>query len=360
MHHETIENLADSLLGHMGKDRGKARCALLFAANTTGKTRLAQHLKDRDSEGVMLYNAFVEDIFIWDNERMVLKMNLESELLNTIVTQGLDGAIINNFQNFTHDKIEPTIDFTNGEIRFGIHKGDDASSEGIKISRAEESIFVWCVYYSVLSEAIDTLSDSAELRSTTDYDGLTLAVIDDPVSSMDDVRIVTVAIALADLVKRAANLNLKFLITTHHALFFNVLYNSLSRSKEVNNKSFVLRRGSDAGWLLNDQSKDSPFSYHLGIIRDIKSAISENSVERIHFNQFRALLEKTANFLGYTGGWSALLTGSHAKMLTNVLNLYSHDRFSEIDSSDVYEEYKEALNVEFHEFLKTFRWGTAA
>jgi hypothetical protein len=111
---------------------------------------------------------------------------------------------------------------------------------------------------------------------------------------------------------------------------------------------------------LDKQSKDSPFSYHLGIIRDIESAISENAVERVHFNQFRALLEKTANFLGYTGGWSDLLTGPHADMLTNVLNLYSHDRFSEIDSSDVSEEYKDALNVEFHEFLERFRWRAAA
>lgn len=360
MTHKTIENLADSLTEPMGKAGDKAHCALVFAPNTTGKTRLAQHLKDRDPEGVMLYNAFVEDIFTWDNERVVLKMNLESELLKTIETQGLDGAIIKNFQHFTHDKIEPMLDFANGEIRFGIHKGDDASADGVKISRAEESIFVWCVYYSVLNETIDTLGDSADLRLTTNYDGLTLAVIDDPVSSMDDVRIVTVAIALADLIKSAANLDLQFLITTHHALFFNVLYNSLSRSKEVSNKSFILRRGSEAGWLLDKQLKDSPFSYHLGIIKDIESAISENSVQRIHFNQFRALLEKTANFLGYTGGWSALLTGPHKVMLTNLLNLYSHDRFSDVDSFDVSEEYKDALNVEFHEFLKTFKWGTAA
>lgn len=360
MTHETIENLADSLIEPIGEAQDKARCALLFAPNTTGKTRLAQHLKDRDPESVILYNAFVEDIFTWDNERVVLKMNLESELLKTIETQGLDGAIIKNFQHFTHDKIEPTLDFANGEIRFGIHTGDDASADGVKISRAEESIFVWCVYYSVLSEAITTLSDSADLRLTTDYDDLTLAVIDDPVSSMDDVRIVTVAIALADLVKRAANLNLKFLITTHHALFFNVLHNSLSRSKKVKNKSFVLSRGSDTGWSLNEKSKDSSFSYHLGIIEELERAISENEIQRTHFNQFRALLEKTANFLGYKNGWSALLTGPHKVMLTNVLNLYSHDSFSEIDPPDVYEEYKEALNVEFHEFLKKYKWRGVA
>ncbi|WP_396276727.1 hypothetical protein [Glutamicibacter creatinolyticus] len=353
-HHESIEDLADALLGSMTP---KSRCALVFASNTTGKTRLAQHLKERDPRGVVLYNAFVEDVFTWDNEQIVLKMNLDSELLNTIETQGLDGEIVENFRAFTHDKIEPLLDFENGEVRFGIHKGDDASADSVKISRAEESIFIWCVYYSVLSEAISTLSDSPELRTTTDYDFLNLAVIDDPVSSMDDVRIVSVAMALADLIKRSADLDIKFIVTTHHALFFNVLFNSIHRAKGMNNQAFTLERNLELGWRLEKQGHDSPFSYHLGIIRNIEDAISQNSIQRIHFNQFRTLLEKTANFLGYEQGWGVLLAGPDAKVLTRILNLYSHDRFSDIDSSEVSDEYKKALTTEFHTFLNEFRWG---
>lgn len=349
-YHETIESLAD----YLSNSLDGSHSALIYAPNTIGKTRLAQHLKERDPEGVVLYNSFVEDVFTWDNERVVLKMDPESQLLKTIESQGLDGAIIKNFQLFTNDKIEPTLDLLSGEISFGIHKGDDSSAEGIKISRAEESIFVWCVYYSVLSEAIDTLSDRPDLRSTADYDDLTLAVIDDPVSSMDDVRIVSVALALAELVKRASNLGLRFLITTHHALFFNVLFNSLRRTK--NNRSYILGRMPIAGWVLKPQSSDSPFSYHLGIVKEIELAISENAIERVHFNQFRALLEKTANFLGHTGGWGDLLTGPDAVLLTRILNLYSHDRFADLDSSEVSEEYRVALKGEFQEFLKVFRW----
>ncbi len=351
-HHETIESLAGELLHSIADSRS----ALIYAPNTIGKTRLAQHLKERDPDGVVLYNSFVEDVFTWDNQRVVLNMNLGSELLETIETQGLDGAIIRNFQGFTSDKIEPTIDFARGEIRFGIHKGDDKSADGIKVSRAEESVFVWSVYFSVLSEAIDTLSDPADLRSTTSYDLLNLAVIDDPVSSMDDVRIVSVALALADLIKRASDLELRFLITTHHALFFNVLFNSLRRKGD---QAFVLTRGPVAGWTLTRQFKDSPFSYHLGIVKEIQGAILEDSVQRAHFNQFRALLEKTANFLGHTGGWGDLLTGPDAVLLTKVLNLYSHDRFADLESSAVADEYKEALKGEFQEFLKAFRWEAA-
>lgn len=351
--HETVASLADEILN----DLAGSRTALIYAPNTIGKTRLAQYLKERDPDGVVLYNSFVEDVFTWDNERVVLKVNPASELLETIVTQGLDNAIIDNFKAFTSGRIEPRLDFESGEVGFGIHKGDDSSTDGIKISRAEESIFVWSVYYSVLSEAVETLRDDPELRSTPNYDQLTLAVIDDPVSSMDDVRIVSVALALAELVKRASELDLKFVIATHHALFFNVLFNSLRRRSD---RAYVLAQSTAEGWTLAKQSKDAPFSYHLGIVKDIQKAISENAIERVHFNQFRALLEKTANFLGHTGGWGELLVGPDASLMTKILNLYSHDRFADIDTSAVAEEYKDAFKSEFQEFLKTFRWADAA
>lgn len=351
--HDSVASLADEVLQSLGKSGS----ALIYAPNTVGKTRMAQHLKEDDPEGVVLYNSLVEDLFTWENDRLVLRINLESELLATIVTQGLDGAIIDTFKAFTSGKIEPRLDFESGEISFGIHNGDDSSADYIKISRAEESIFVWSVYYTVLSEVIETLSERPDLRSTTDYDQITLAVIDDPVSSMDDVRIVSVALALSELVKGAAQIDLRFVITTHHALFFNVLFNSLRRRRD---RSYVLARGSDAGWSLARQLKDSPFSYHLAIIEDIQRAISANAIERTHFNQFRALLEKTANFLGHTGGWGDLLVGPDASLVTKVLNLYSHDRFADIDTYEVAAEYKEAFRGEFQKFLKEFKWAVAA
>lgn len=114
-HHETITSLADAVLQGLAD----SRTALIYAPNTIGKTRLAQHLKEREPESVVLYNSFVEDVFTWDNERVVLKMNPASELLETIVTQGLDSAIVDNFQAFTSGRIEPRLDFESGEISFG-------------------------------------------------------------------------------------------------------------------------------------------------------------------------------------------------------------------------------------------------
>ena len=46
-------------------------------------------------------------------------------------------------------------------------------------------------------------------------------------------------------------------------------------------------------------------------------------------------------------------------MVTTVLNLYSHDRFADIERFDVAQEYKDAFRSEFQEFLKEFKWAAA-
>lgn len=353
MGQESLDELADLIETELGQRRS----GLLYAPNSTGKTRLAQHLKDRDPDGVLLYSALVEDGFGWDNERRVLKMGVDSELIDSISTQGLDHAIVDSFRFFTGEKIEPVLDMTNGEVVFGLHTGDDSAADGIKISRAEESLFVWCVYYSVLSDAVDALLEPQGDRPTNQYDEVRVVVIDDPVSSMDDERIVSVAISIANLIRRAAPTTLKFLVTTHHALFFNVLFNELDVRRSKKHEAYILQARPDAGWTLKPHPRDSPFSYHLEVIGEIERAIEGGTVRRMHFNQFRTLLEKTANFLGYAGGWSRLLTGNDKDVLTRVLNLYSHDRLSDLEPADVPKASLDAFTAEFEQFLKEFRWG---
>lgn len=345
----TVEQLARHLLGEIESQAS----GLIFAQNATGKTRLSQQLSDDDPEGVVLYNSYVEDLFAWDDDQVALKLSLRSPLLSTIKTQGLDKEILENFSRFTDSDIEPTIDFENEVVTFGVHTGDERAVDGIKISRAEESIFIWCVYYTVLKEAISERKLEADLRSTDAYDNLKLAVIDDPVSSMDDVRVVSVALAIADIVKSGPGAGLKFVITTHHPLFFSVLFSALRSEKS---KAFVLRHEPRQGWKLELQSKSAPFSYHLGVIQEIQQAISEDVVNRAHLNQFRSLLEKTANFLGYTNKWDELLTGPEAKLMISILNIYSHDGLWDIEHKYVSREHAKAFSSEFEIFLTRFRW----
>jgi wobble nucleotide-excising tRNase len=69
-----------------------------------------------------------------------------------------------------------------------------------------------------------------ENRSTDAFNNLEYVFIDDPVSSLDDNHLIELAVNLARLIKSSES-NLKFIITTHSPLFYNVLFNELDQQK---------------------------------------------------------------------------------------------------------------------------------
>lgn len=139
-----------------------------------------------------------------------------------------------------------------------------------------------------------------ENRITDEFNYLEYIVIDDPVSSIDDSRIIEIAVNLFRIINSSKNKQLNFLITTHHALFYNVLFNSLRRISKSEAKRFfyILSRNIDNTLNLVGQDDDTPFAYHLLVKGKIQEAIASNGIEKYHFNLLRSLLEKTANFLG--------------------------------------------------------------
>ena len=280
------------------------KVSILYACNASGKTRLSKSFDDKYEGQVLSYNAFMEDLFSWNNDDYVLNFNADIWIFQCIQDQGLDRQIVDNFKEFTGSKLEPAFNIPEGQITFGIHSGNEDNFENIKISRGEESVFVWSIFYTVLDTAIEELNEAADNRSSDNFDNTQYIVIDDPVSSMDETRIITIALELAKLISKSRN-QLKFLITTHHALFFNILFNA--RKKKWDRMAYILSK-SGAEIHLKTQGNDSPFAYHHVIISEIKDAIARNDLKKYHFNLFRALLEKTANFLGYSGGWKQLLS----------------------------------------------------
>lgn len=331
---------------------------LLFACNTTGKTRLSKMFKEQYNEEVLCYNAFLEDLFYWDNENIVLKIDHSSDLAKLINDEGLDGKIIGNFKKLTNSKIEPIFDIPNGNITFGNHTGDEVSSDNIKVSRGEESLFIWSIFYTILKETVEILQEEQDSRSTKYFDNIKYIVIDDPVSSMDDTRIITIALELLEIIKiiEEKKLNLKILICTHHSLFYNILYRK--QKKGWNQYNAILSRSTDNKLDLKYQNSDSPFSYHNLIVKEIKKAITDNYIQKYHFNLFRALLEKTANFLGYNNGWGCLLDDDeNKKTFVKQLNHYSHSSLSEIESRHLSDEEKEAFKNTFNAFIAKFHWS---
>lgn len=315
---------------------------LIYAFNASGKTRLSREfrelidpkIEERDEDHrpkVLYYNAFTEDLFYWDND---LDGDIERKLCiqpnaftkSAFEDLGLDLNVITVFQQYTQPNLTPRFspDFT--EVTFSLERGTDTSTGNLKISKGEESNFIWSVFYCLLDQVISTRNVAeVDERETDQFNDLEYIFIDDPVSSLDENHLIQLAVDVADLIKRSDNTNgLKFIITTHSPLFFNVLFN------ELNNKScYMLKRFEDGTFELDAKSGDSnqSFSYHLYLKQQLEQAIAADKIERYHFTLLRNLYEKTSNFLGYPR-WSELLPGDQQLYFNRIIQFTSHNTLS--------------------------------
>ena len=351
------------------------KVTLLYAFNATGKTRLSMEFKDIVNESkdykvikhIVYYNAFTEDLFSWDNDiendsERKLKINKNSSFIDLIERQGKENEIAERFKEFTSSKIEPNINTSTGEITFSLPTGDEESVENIKISKGEESIFIWSVFFVLMETIIAELNiDEISDRSTDEFNDIQYIFIDDPVTSLDDNNLIQLAISLREVIANSKSEELKFIITTHHALFYNVLFNEFKseRSIKANKKDFYFLQKNENMYLIKEQ-KDTPFGYHLFIKDVIQNAIDDNVVEKYHFMLFRNLLEKTASFLGYDN-WGDLLivegmTDEERKAYIRFINLSSHNKISDLEAKELKQNEKNLLKLLFNNFKREYRW----
>ena len=320
------------------------KAQLIYAFNGTGKTRLSRAFKqeiDPKPEGddapsselahkkILYYSAFTEDLFYWDNDlgrgaNPTLKIQPNAFTTWVLEEQGQDQSITTTFQRYTSDKLTPHFSEDFAEVSFSLERGDDERSGRIKISKGEESNFIWSVFYALLDQVVAILNVAeAGERETRLFDELEYVFVDDPVSSLDDNHLIELAVNLAGLIKSSQS-DLKFVVTTHSPLFYNVLFN------ELNNKAcYMLERFEDGSFALTEKHGDSnkSFSYHLHIKQMIERAIADNKVERFHFTLLRNLYEKTASFLGYPK-WSELLPDDKQLYYSRIINFTSHSTLS--------------------------------
>ena len=354
----SIELVTDSIKNKFDSSNNN-NLSILYAFNSTGKTRMSTIIQNEHEEDeVLCYNAFTEDLFWWDNDNFVFKVNPNSWIVSFINEQGLENDIIDNYKELVNTKVEPNFNLIKGEIVFYNATGDEDAEKNIKISRAEESIFIWSIFYTILATAIDNLNSNSDDRTTECFNKLKYIIIDDPVSSIDDSRIILMAIKLCEIINEYKNNNLSILITTHHALFYNVLFNTLSRDKKNGNYKFtpLILMKNNKVYELKEQKKDTPIGYHLTLIDNIKKDIKNNTLQKYHFNLFRSLLEKTSNFLGYSN-WSECVGGNNKKEFLRTVNLYSHSRLSDMEYNELTEHDKEIFIETFNTFIDDFKWG---
>ena len=362
-HFKEIEGLSKHIKGLLGD---RLNVILIYAFNTTGKTRLANTFEDYsdelDDEGDPViesigYGALFEDIFSWDNRSYTLHFNVEySWILKLIKSEGLENRIVGTFNRYSPSRVEPAFDFYKGSVKFGIAKGDDQGQDNIKISRGEESLLIWSIFRTLLDLVLETLEDVEEDRSTDIFNHLRHVVIDDPVSSIDDTKIIDIALDLVDITKKLAAKDVKVLIMTHHALFYSVIANAIPRKPQQRREYGLYGLSKTDGSLNLAKQGDSPFAYHLFTKTVIQDAINNDSVERYHFNLFRALLEKTANFLGYNS-WGECLNEDNRNEFARLLNIYSHSRLSEIESRELSSNEKDIFKTAFDQFIQDYKWS---
>lgn len=314
---------------------------LIYAFNGTGKTRLSREFKElvapkndtelEDTEladkKIIYYNAFTEDLFYWNNDlendmepKLIIQPNSFTEWI--FKEQGQEFNVINNFQNYTNPALSPKFSPDYSEITFSFKRGNEERTENIKISKGEESNFVWSIFYSLLEQVIDVRNIlEPDDRETDKLNQLKYVFIDDPVTSLDENHLIQMAVDLAGLIKRSDYQNgLRFVVTTHNPLFYNVLYNEFGAKN-----GYMLLKNEDGSYDLDVKFGDSNknFSYHHYVIGSIRQAINENKIEKYHFTLLRNLYEKAANFLGYKN-WSDLLPENKELYASRIMNFYSH------------------------------------
>ena len=355
-----LSTLADhlrSVLADKAQRRpGKSPFVLVYAFNGTGKTRLSAAFKDLGkvvengeirSRDTLYYNAFTEDLFSWDNdlendEHRTLKLNTASNFfvgLDELEIESRIRPLLDRYADFGF-KINFAFDDSSGKIisaavnfsrEILTGEGTNARTEevnGIKISRGEENIFIWCFFLAVLQLALD----GAEAYRWVEH-----VYIDDPISSLDEHNAIVVGNHLVQLYREAQR-PIRTVVSTHHSLFFNVLHYELKNHVAHPSQHVLKRDRSTGGYLLVEQAGDTPQFYHVTALAELWEVAQSGRARTFHFNILRTILEKTALFLGHQH-FSACIKESpddaDGILHQRFVDLLSHGKYSMYEPTDM-------------------------
>lgn len=357
---------------------------LIYAFNGTGKTRLSREFKknisanavddvavgasDLAGKQVLYYSAFTEDLFFWDNDLSqnlspTLKITPNSFINWVMAEQGQHNNIATHFQRYTNSRITPIFSHDFSEVSFTIPNAGLDNHENIKISKGEESNFIWSIFYTLIEQVVEVLNvHEKDNRETNKFNQLKYIFIDDPVSSLDENHLIELAFDLSALIKSSYFSNgkgLRFIISTHNPLFYNVLHNELGLNNgNKKDGCYLLEKFEDGLFNLNIKYGDSnkSFSYHLYLKKVLQSAIDNNQIERYHFMLLRNLYEKVASFLGYPE-WTTLLDtvkGNKQGYINRVVQFSSHRTLSNEDSSEPSEPEKKMVELLLNNLVNNY------
>ena len=129
--------------------------------------------------------------------------------------------------------------------------------------------------------------------------------IDDPISSLDDNNVVALTCQLSALLK---DCKIKTVISTHHTLFFNVIYNELKKEKKA---SRFLSFDKEINKYIVKNTGDTPFFHHIALLKELKRVADSGKIYTYHFNILRNILEKAAAFHGFDDFLACIKQGNN-------------------------------------------------
>jgi hypothetical protein len=352
---------------------------LLYAFNSTGKTRLSVSYKDytkklNDGNHVgVYYNAYSEDLFIWDNDEAHdnenIRLRIQESSLDQFIKKINDEAAIREKLS----PYKPKYDFKliptkadNPELGWGsiIFFMADAPEKQIKISRGEERIFVWCFFLTLFD--IEGWADKQNQHF----------FIDDPVSSLDENNIFITARLILELFTKYCD-SKKIILTTHHMGLFSILQDWLCkgenaskfkikridrrtldnviREKEIIEDRYLIRfleKENDNYKLIG--RKNGTLLFHLLLLQVVKEAITADNLYTYHFVLLRQILESTASFLG-EGRFGYVLDKMSipdANVKADIINALSHEKIYTQKISQMGDDNKKLFISVFNELTR--------
>ena len=333
-------------------------CALIFAYNGTGKTRLSYDFahfgrEEGTTKHTLYYNAYTEDIFSWDNELGHFNIDQGSSLIQGVAGYKFEDTLRKYLHIFTDIDFDLHYDEQNEDIPNYVtfnkiirdEQGEIVDEvDNIKISRGEERLFVWCFFRCILDLV---------LGGNDAYQNIEYIYIDDPMSSLDDNNVIAFAHQLYTVIRQQLKQEvdaqkagkddfrrIKFVVSSHHALFFHAMLHGLIGDPKLG-RYYLSRNKHNDKLVLKDMSDTmTPFYYNVAMMSEVKRAIATDSLYTYHFTILRSVMEKIKEFFGHRD-FSIILSGITYKGKT-----YDETAFSQEDLTELYSR---VMNVLTHQ-----------
>jgi len=352
----TINEIAEEL------NKLNENIILIYALNSSGKTRLSVAYKDftkSNNDGKhagVYYNAYSEDLFVWDNDENNDNANLKLTVLPSSLSQFHSFLIENN--EIIKEKLEPY--FPKYNFKLNQHKNpedgiesitffvDEESESPIKISRGEERIFVWCFFLALFE--VDGWADQQNAH----------ILIDDPVSSLDEHNIFITTRSILELIKANYLKKEKIIVSTHHIGLFSILATWLKGDDSKGGvgkltKTIILKNKD--GEVSFKGTNSDVFLYHLHLLQTLQEAKKEQ-LYKYHMVLLRQVLENINSFIG-SKKFGRILTDIGLKDVDRIadeINSLSHKQAYQYQFNEMSQAEEDLFNEIFNKLIAKYNF----